>query len=172
VASLNHLHNGHCHNAPSNMHDPCILVGTIVPINFEWHMLPCINDCSLACHIQHNISHHTTLNVQFSMRKKSSWNTRAYNIAHTNAFTFSIQRYFKMLYILIYSFNWVIVYSTVHPLTLNVIVEFALCTSFIIEWYIMLHLTYYTTVVVICWRFSTVVASFVARTKLLNVEPG
>ena len=83
------------------------------------------------------------------MRKKGSWNTQAYNIAHVNAFKFSRQRYFKMLYILIYSFNWVIVYSTVHPLTLNIFVEFALCISFIIEWYTMLHLTYYTTVVVI-----------------------
>jgi len=140
---MNHLLIGHCHSAPSNIHDQCILVVIIVPISFEWHMLPCIK------HIQRNISHHSTLNVQFSMRKKGIWNTWANNTAHANAFTFSRQRYFKMLYILIYSFNWVIVYSTVHPLTLKVFVEFALCTSFMIEQYIMLHLTYYTTVVVI-----------------------
>jgi len=39
---MTHLITGHCHNAPSNIHDSCILVGTIVPINFESHMLACI----------------------------------------------------------------------------------------------------------------------------------
>jgi len=42
VASMNHLLIGHCHNAPSNIHDPCIFVGTIVPINFESLMLACL----------------------------------------------------------------------------------------------------------------------------------
>ena len=35
MASVNHLLTGECHNAPSNIHDPCILVGTNVPIKPE-----------------------------------------------------------------------------------------------------------------------------------------
>jgi len=83
------------------------------------------------------------------MRKKDSWNTPVYNIECANAFRCSGQRYFKMLYILLYSFSWVIVYSAAHPLTLNIFCWICRVYYFIVEWYIMLHLTYYTTVVLI-----------------------
>jgi len=39
VTSVNQLLIGDYHSDPSNIHDQCILVGTNVPINPEWHIL-------------------------------------------------------------------------------------------------------------------------------------